>query len=241
MRDWRDPGDYVFTRKLDAPRWAWEFLRRNPLYRQEWAGFNATWQALEACYGRVGQRDFQAWKRDPRAWVPAAQCSGSDCRVDGDKVLIECALGARWGFYKFPPDPADDDPVGGHRLVWRELERPVELLSGPDLPQIETAREACVRFDLSLPLARQLESAKRRLQVEQHRRVRAGRVPAPTISARREMLCLNLRLLDGLEAGAGRMELSQRLLPGEPQAIEQKLEAALELRDRGYRRLLLLA
>ena len=117
LRDWSDAQAYAFTASLNAGQWAWEFLRRNPGYQAEWQAFDAVWQALEADYGRPPDRDFSAWRLDPRAWLHAADCPEGDCRVDQDRVLIECAMGARWGFYKFPPDPADDDPVGGQRLI----------------------------------------------------------------------------------------------------------------------------
>ena len=35
--DWRKPEDYEFTHDLTLNEWAWEFLRRCPGYRQEWA------------------------------------------------------------------------------------------------------------------------------------------------------------------------------------------------------------
>ena len=35
--DWRKPEDYEFTQDLELDEWAWEFLRRCPEYRQEWA------------------------------------------------------------------------------------------------------------------------------------------------------------------------------------------------------------
>lgn len=35
--DWRKPEDYEFTQDLTLDEWAWEFLRRCPEYRQEWA------------------------------------------------------------------------------------------------------------------------------------------------------------------------------------------------------------
>jgi hypothetical protein len=93
LHDWHDPEKYAFTQNLSSAQWAWEFLRRNRDYRQEWAAFNEVWQVLEAAYGRPPDRDFCAWKRDPRAWVKAADCPGSDCCVDQEKVLIECATG----------------------------------------------------------------------------------------------------------------------------------------------------
>jgi hypothetical protein len=238
MPDWTDPHAYRFTAELSAAQWAWEFLRRNPRYRAEWAAFITTWRDLEAAYGKPGERDVKVWQQDPRAWVPAAACRDSDCRVDGDKVLIECAMGARWGFYKFPPDPGDDDPVGGGRLVWREQTVDVDLLNESPGAGPAPDHQALVRFDLGLPLAQQLAAAKRRLQMEQRRRIRAGRILAPKLDAQREHLCRKIRLLDAQEAGAEAGEIRQRLFTGKEVDFTDELAQAMALREQDYRQLL---
>jgi hypothetical protein len=236
MPDWRKPQDYDFTKVLTADQWAWEFLRRNPDYRHEWQRFIATWRALEADYGRPSQRDIAAWKWDPRAWVPAESCRESDCRIDGDKVLIECALGARWGFYKFPPDPADDDPVGHDRLVWREVpQESLMLASGEPAP--EGSQQASLVFDLGLPLAPQLDQAKRRLQIEQRRRIAAGLVTPARIADHTERLIQALRLLDGVVAGVPLQQRAAELSLTNEAALRAE-EEALFLRDGGYPQLL---
>jgi hypothetical protein len=33
--DWRDPASYDYLLTLDRAGWAWEFLRRNPRYRDQ--------------------------------------------------------------------------------------------------------------------------------------------------------------------------------------------------------------
>ncbi len=236
MLDWRNSQDYAFTQHLTAAQWAWEFLRRNPVYQAEWRDFITLWRALEADYGKPSQRDIAAWKRDPRAWLPAERCLESDCRVDGDKVLIECALGARWGFFKFPPDPKDDDPVGGERLVWRELPPEIPLLEAEAVAPADGQRAALV-FDLGLPLAPQLEQAKRRLQIEQRRRLSAGRLAPPRVAGHAARLALGLRQLDAAAAAVPLEEQSLVLGIGAEDAGES-LNQALSLRDRGYRKLL---
>jgi hypothetical protein len=35
VKDWRDPSAYDFTETLDGNGWAWEFLRRNSEYQQD--------------------------------------------------------------------------------------------------------------------------------------------------------------------------------------------------------------
>jgi len=232
-RNWHEPADYAYTRDLDGAQWAWEYLRRNPRYRQEWAAFNEIWQLLEAAYGRPPNRDFCAWKADPRAWVRAADCPGSDCRVDQDKVLIECAMGARWGFYKFPPDPDDDDAVGAGRLVWREVQLDIPLVVSDDREWLgdDPARVA-LGFDLSLPLRDQIERAKRTLQVMQRQRQKSGLVRAASVRLQCESLTIMLRLLDAESDGADDM-----MLESIDMGWRSLLEQAHRLRDSEYCRL----
>ncbi|MET0020468.1 MAG: DUF6499 domain-containing protein [Candidatus Thiodiazotropha sp. 6PLUC1] len=238
MLDWRNPDLYLFALKLSSEQWAWEFLRRNPTYQQQWQSFISTWQALEACYGKPSQRDVKAWQQDERAWVPAETCLESDCRIDGDRVLIECALGARWGFYKFPPDPTDDDPVGGGRLVWREINWQTPTLEIGQAIE-DPSHQAALLFDLSMPLQPQLVDAKRRLQIEQRDRIKSGDVLAPTLSKRNQLLTLYLRLLDSLSEKASSGTISGVLKINQTE-VNQLLSEALDLRDHEYRQLLFL-
>ena len=231
--DWRDPKAYDFCQNLTSAQWAWEFLRRNPEYRRQWQEFWETWQALEADHGRPPDRDFCAWKNDPRAWVPAEECPEGDCRIDGDKVLIECALGARWGFHKFPPDPADDDPVGAGRLSWRDVQASVPVVTSKDDGVLDRPQILALAFDLSLPLRPQLEQARRQLSSELALRRRRGEVTPQRVSRLRDHWTLLLRLLDAEAAGeltafAEEQGPSWRALQAEAHA----------LRDGGYRRLL---
>ncbi|MCB1722230.1 MAG: hypothetical protein KDJ39_00870 [Gammaproteobacteria bacterium] len=233
QRDWQRADDYAFTAHLDAAQWAWEFLRRNPAYRAEWQAFDAVWRALEGAYGRPPDRDFCAWKRDPRAWVPASECAHGECRVDHGKVLIECALGARWGFHKFPPDPDDDDAATDARLTWRPLDETQPLVETDDGAWLgdDPARVA-LGFDLSQPLPEQLERAKRSLQVLQRQRVKTGRVRPATVAAWRDDLQVMLRLLDAQQAGIDDARLAVVADDWSPRQQE-----AQGLRDGGYRML----
>ncbi len=235
IRDWKQADAYVSAQHLNGAQWAWEFLRRNPAYQLEWSAFNDVWQQLEAAYGRPPNRDFCAWKADPRAWVPADSCTEGDCRIDGDKVLIECALGARWGFYKFPPDPRDDDPVGDQRLTWREVQQPVKTVVAADVDWFAEPAHFALGFDLSVPLRDQVEQAKRTLQAEQRRRLRAELIRSPSAARRADEYRVMLRLLDAETVSASADELASI-----SQRWEHMLEHARGLRDAGYRQLSLL-
>ncbi len=228
-RDWKEIKAYAFCGELTSAQWAWEFLRRNPGYQQEWQQFWQTWQDLEAAYGKPPDRDFCAWKNDPRAWLPASECLDGECRIDEDKVLIECALGARWGFHKFPPNPEDDDPVGEGRLNWRprsEEELPVLSGEAPDLSQEQMA----LVFDLSLPLRPQLDQARHQLQLETSRRRRENRLAPKRVRLLKDHWVMLLRMLDARAAG----EAAQATQLFGDEAVRE----AVALTEKGYLELL---
>jgi len=179
---------------LTRDQWAWEFLRRNPDYRRDYQAFITIWRALEADYGAPPHRDFSRWKRDPRAYGPLpgdaelVAPGGELCTVDDDRVLLECWMGAKWGFHKFPLDPARTAPAPDE-LSWRPP------------PQAKAPAEASYRldisFDLSLPLPPQLEAAKFRLVSRAAELRRQGHSAPKTMANQRARWIAMLRLLDG--------------------------------------------
>lgn len=199
------PEAHARCATLTRDQWAWEFLRRNPDYRRDYQAFIAIWRALEADYGTPPNRDFTKWKQDPRAYGPLpgdaelAAPEGELCTVDDERVLLECWMGAKWGFYKFPLDPERTAP-GPDELSWRPP------------PQADDAIEAPYRvdiaFDLSLPLPPQLDAAKFRLVSRAAELRRQGLAAPKTVTNQHERWTAMLRLLDGdVVADADTVEL----------------------------------
>lgn len=234
--DWHQPDAYVYTLGLDAAQWAWEFLRRNPAYQSDYRQFIQTWRALEADYGAPPNRDFPAWKADPRAYVLADDSAGEGCRIDQDKVLIECALGDKWGFYKFPKDPRMPADRLEEPIVWRTPEAEIPLIDAADSRYLDgdPARVA-LGFDLGLPLAEQLERARLRLGALRNGRRRAGVLVVRTVVALRATWLRYLRLLDAEAAGISAPAALAALAEQDGGADEADVAAARQLRDGGYR------
>ena len=184
---------YAHCDALTRDQWAWEFLRRNPDYQADYRRFIAHWRTLEADYGAPPHRDFQRWKRDPRAYGPLpgdaelAAPGGELCTVDDDRVLLECWMGAKWGFHKFPLDPARIAP-GPDELSWRPP--PLPAASADESFRLD------IRFDLSLPLPPQLEAAKFRLLSRAAELRRSGLAAPMTVANQRARWTRMLRLLD---------------------------------------------
>jgi len=187
--------DYARCATLTRDQWAWEFLRRNPDYQADYRQFIALWQALEADYGTPPERDFSRWKRDPRAYGPLPgdgelnAASGELCQVDDERVLIECWMGAKWGFYKFPLDPGRDAPAPD-QLSWRP--------PPPVGPPAEPYR-ATLDFDLALPLPPQIEAAKLRLLSRAAELRRNGLAAPKSVANQRARWAQMVRLLDAAD------------------------------------------
>jgi len=208
---------YFCCSSLTSDQWAWEFLRRNPDYRADYRQFISLWQSLEAEYGVPPHRDFTRWKRDPRAYGPPSgegaldNPSGELCLGEGDRVLVECWMGAKWGFYKFPLDPERSTPPSPAELAWRP---PAARGSRPagDVYRLDIA------FDLSLPLPPQLEAAKFRL-ISRAAELRRAGLPAPlSVDSQRAHWTRMLRLLDAEAAGEA-VEKQDAALLREAQAM----------------------
>lgn len=235
MDGWR-AEDYAFVGELDRSGWAWQFLRRCPDYRADYAWFIATWRALEGDYGTPPQRDFFRWKQDPRAWRPEtgiAGCGNDVCPGENDQVLIECWMGAKWGLRKFPIDPAVACP---EELAWREQVISLAPLAAGDIAALP-AESTALAFDLALPLAVQWEAAQRTLIARRHSLARAGVLPPLTLRQGIPIWQNWLRILDALEAGASLAEIAQQLKLHEPASAADRARA---MSAGGYRRILML-
>jgi hypothetical protein len=95
--DWRFPGAYEDVKSLDAPGFAWQFLRRNP-------DFVRAWRALEvaAQNGALKQADAEAFAQHwgvrfrPHKQECNCQCVAMDaacvaeCRCSDDDSGAPC-------------------------------------------------------------------------------------------------------------------------------------------------------
>ena len=206
---------YAYCATLTCDQWAWEFLRRNPDYRRDYRTFIAIWHALEADYGVPPNRDFRRWKEDQRAYGPLpgetelGSPTGESCIAEDDRVLLECWVGAKWGFYKFPLDPERTIPPGPGELSWRPPPAPSAPADGYRL-------DIC--FDLSLPLPPQLEAAKFRLISRAAELRRQGLAAPMTVANQRTRWTEMLRLLDGRatpdEQDEGLLPVAQAMVQG---------------------------
>lgn len=243
MPHWKNAQDYDFTRALSREQWAWEFLRRNPGYRQDYAWFIHAWQALEADYGKPPNRDFSRWKQDPRAYRSTGEivdCEpGHACATDDEDALIECWMGQKWGFYKFPLDPDNDHPQPGIELLWRVPEQEYRVLDASEIhAYLDNDERVAMGFDLTLPLGEQMDQARRLLAILQRQLHKQHPEKIRSVRGLAEIWRTQLRILDGLAQGAGRKEIEDTLSMEGVELNTELIREAQQLMQSEYRSLL---
>ena len=231
MPDWKNPLDYNFVESLLPPEWAWQFLRRNPDYQTDWQWFQATWAVLEAEYGRPPWRDFHRWQQDPRAYRQGVTEQG-----ETESLLIECWMGQKWGFYKFPLDPAMERPVLGIELLWREVALPPQLVEAADTDWLgANVTRVAYGFDLCQPLPPQFAQAQRFIRLLQRQRSQQGHIELAFSPQQQQEWCRYLRYLDAEAANAPAEQIIEVLQLEQPVAFQLRVH---EMIQRGYRRIL---
>ena len=230
MKHWQQQDAYDYTNTLSAPRWAWEFLRRNPEYQYDWKNFNQRWQALEQDYGKAPHRDFSRWKNDARAVVSQQEsqliCAddiGITCATEDNKLLIECWMGAKWGFYKFPLNPNYRNPQIPKQLLWREHDISLEKIAQENTNQ---AHIYSIPFDLRYNLKDQLDMARIQLAKVCRQQYKTQKIKL-SIKDNVQYWTYQLRYADAIQAGTHTTE-ALHYLQAETTIPLDKLPMALE-------------
>jgi hypothetical protein len=227
MPNWQLPGDYEFINTCHPELIAWHFLRRNPEYQQDYHWFISTWNELEAAYGAPPKRNFESWKKDPRASRSEREIYGQKENAStDDNLLIECWIGTKWGFYKFPVNPNNENPTLGKDLSWRRNPIKVELIttnSLPDLSQLNLENKAAVIFDLQKNLKEQIQSAKQQLIIAQRKNLKANTL--------RQTWVLCLRILDAINDKETDIDIQNKLQLSEDFYLELKSKSEKLIHD----------
>lgn len=221
MRNWRDPDEYAFTEDLKPWQWAWQFLRRNPKYRDDFQTILEKFNAREDEYSqRVSKR--LAPGEEPES-IPNAECR------------------RKW-FIWYYLNPKIELPTTDPFVEIVDL-----YMSNTHLWPLQP-HEATLRLDLQLPLVPQLELARAILAPRQRNMSKRGELKLRQPRRHRHKWPLYLRLLDGVEVGASYKDLAW-ILPSPPRAddqlqekrVDDHLKQAKRLYKKGYRDILLAA
>ncbi len=199
MPDWKKPEDYEYPDDLDRCGWTWEFLRRNPEYRQEFEKSQKLHLPIYDPPKHKGESD-NAWMhrviredRDPKQLHP----------------YVYYAI--KWRMQPPIHDPENNQPpvflspfpVEAHR--WDHLSD-YYINEADEAPTTQRTEYSVLVFDLRRPIKEQLRQARLQLKVREsqvqkseHRNLQPSQWQ------------IYLRLLDAKEAGAGTKDIIQNI------------------------------
>ena len=234
LPDWRDKEAYPQPGEdMTGARWAWEFLRRNPKYQADYERLKQERERSATMWRTLPEKDGRGIrKRRPETWP--WHLRQADSRIDQIIKKMRTDYGLSDG--PVPPSPSafrqgPIEPIFAmaSMLYYGSTER-----RGP--------HERLLKFDLTLPIERQLRRAREILRIEQYPR------KADDIRHREDLFPEYLRLLDAKQAGATQDEMSRVLYPkienrhpdfNGRDRVKKALKAATRLRDRDYKLLVL--
>ena len=192
MAHWKNPTDYEFPDGSTPARWAWEFMRRNPDYRADYA---EAAKKLAQCPGN---------------WLHGHGHKGKPAIRMMEALELSRERGFAWGQRDEIADPAQDSvppfltvfPIAPNaEQVDLFFYRPME-----HAPYVQKPEYATLTFDVRRPLPAQLKRAmellnSRKKQVDPIKVPHKGSQQWPTY----------LRLLDADEAGVSTAEIIQAI------------------------------
>jgi hypothetical protein len=215
MLDWANPKAYAFTKHLDRNGWAWAFMRRNPVYRTEFA-------ALPTAESNYNPRKKK--RETERAWVLRVRTSGGEPR----RMTPYERFAKKWRVMQIRTPDSDKPPDFDVHPVWPSFDA-IKQYFDEDEPYAQKQRFAVAVFDLRSLVPTQLERAKAHLLARQ-KTVRVKKSPR-----RRWPIqwTIYLRIIDADLAGAKSKEIRAKLKEYFPESedADHKHKAADKFAD----------
>jgi transcriptional regulator/type VI secretion system activator RovC-like protein len=227
MPDWRNPDDYAYLEGCNLHEWAWEFLRRNPKFRDAYkalAILESKAAALEEEGWGLSLQEIETWRALQKA---AAEPWGLSSPANPELSFREV-------------QPTFKNRAGVEILSFWETN---ENENWPGYPDV-----VALKFDLNYEVEISLEIAAehlRRFSRHLHENFRyRPRAPKKTRRLHRSNFLLYVRILDAELAGATDGQITNALFSGnvaDPRrSMTKARETARRMAADGYRELLLL-
>lgn len=192
--NWRKSEDYIYTNKMTASQWAWEFLKRNSKYIEIWDRLSnhlsdeqkmlKNWHYLLAEKGA-----FRAELCDATIW------------------------GLKHGYLNpyIEQNNIEFIPLGGERHVELVADKPGGLVV-LGMPDFDTG-SVLFQFNFNEPIAPQMEIAKRELIKLQSESKMQGHRTRKAFKPRRDEWVILIRILDAMAAMVKDKEIAEVLFP----------------------------
>lgn len=232
--NWRDPKQYPDSAKTSMHQWAWEFLRRNPEYVNDfkeysdgpiYTNYMDFLNDYDMCIS--GNKPLTKYISVNNQTYPGEYIQDVFQRTPGEKEFrtIYQTIAERYGFMYLSqtqlPDPAKEYNKLGQPLFFNSVNIRIvdgRMLDGKNVDQGLLDRDVCknqvmVTFNLDLPIKKQLEQANRHLQASRTMYLDKYQIKQAVVPKNiKKMFPFYLMVLDGDANGASKKEMAEILL-----------------------------
>ena len=233
--DWREIDDYNYTKNLGREGWAWEFLRRNPDYIDDYKTYRQTYADLESKYGPWESRDIKAWDEDPKShFFEPEKKDGESIQqwrnrcyatwgFEPRKYPLESWHAKKWQLIKmyhpdYPYCPEIHFIYPWPKIIsYDSLDEYFYTPNEPYAPTLQVPEKCLLGFDLTLPIGRQIKEAKKILATSQKRLQEKEIIPSTKTKEHSALWITYLRILDAKKTctGASDIEIAKELFPND--------------------------
>lgn len=221
--NWRNADDYKFAEELPFAGWAWEFLRRNPVYLSDWEKAKISLGKLGEKYPCLSQEEWMSLFRDEQLHF---------------SIIV---IARKWGLEPILPNP--DEPFHPVSQNWIQAGRSI-IGPSPDWDLWGDPRYMVLAFDLTRPIYDQIKMAESEFNSKRDARVKDGVIELIPVKRDLSGLWIHyLRVLDAEIGGATISQMAAVLVPNKEneypeyagnKTINNWLTAARKLRDVEY-------
>lgn len=231
LPNWKDASAYPDPDSTTPDQWAWEFLRRNPEYQQDFSVLTTFFDCDKGV--------FRPKKLAQYGYDDATRALASFC----EKYGLEYAI--------FPPAPDRDfSRIGSLKASWGPAHVTYQdyfLGLGREQPALSPTKpgEVVIRVDLSLPISTTIERVSALMEdLRSYLRQRGDIQQDGDPRFRPDKYPIYLRLLDAESCAASLDDMASEIYPGKSNsypeyqgrdAARKALQAAERYRDSDYR------
>lgn len=208
--NWKNPKDYDFLNDLGPNQWAWEFLRRNQKYKEDWKLFNKKWQSY---------------------LVKSPKSKFGGVLITPEFSRFESRLSSKWGLDEmrnpdilYPDRINDPDGIkflfdGGFDTSLMGLSKREKYFLYWGVPDFETGKISFT-FNFHEPLEPQLQIVKKRFQDLQQKAKKKGLSVRTAFKPRINEWKLLLRIFDAKISGIKNKDIAAIFFPDEVSKAE---------------------
>jgi len=203
FKDWENEDEYKYMDNHTPELWAWEFLRRNPKYQEDWI------------------RELSRWKKSISEKDPFRDLITPGCRPNENEPPQKLPFDQARAKYNFLEPEIIDPSIDNYRQA-KDSDLPLFYLSGGlyvenefgilQMVGIEKS-EAVLLFDLNAPIEEQYKRVRKELLELQNEFLKNKKLKAPRNSGKSKFWKKYIRILDAYAQNIKPREIAKIICP----------------------------